>query len=201
MPDILLSNDDLTVLGSPEVVELLVDIGPQGQRGSQVYFGIGNPNDPGVLINQEIELNDLYINAAPGLDYAYLYQYQSKPGGNSWVKIIKMNPPLYSKINEVDFDNGYAELKIDISNIATASNTPFTAENFNLQYQIANNNGNPVACSMVGPSLVNLGSQVLFPLNGVEFDGSDWIPLDGTYPIHTLISVMPTEPWYNYERW
>jgi len=188
MPDILLSNDDLTVLGSPEIVELLVDIGPEGQRGSQIYFGIGNPNDPGVLTNQDIELNDLYINAAPGLDYAYLYQYQSKPGGNLWVKIIRMNPPLYSKINTVNFDAGEASLEILISNIATASNTPFTASNFNVQYQIVNTN--PVSCSMTIPPLVGDQSKLVINLNAVEFDGTSWSPLDGDYPIHTLISVM-----------
>lgn len=35
MADVVLSNDDITVLGPPEVVELLVDIGPTGQRGSK----------------------------------------------------------------------------------------------------------------------------------------------------------------------
>lgn len=188
MPDILLSNDDLTVLGSPEVVELLVDIGPQGQRGSQIYFGIGNPNDPGVIVGQTIQLNDLYINAAPGIDYSYLYQYQSQPGGTSWVKIIKLNPPLYSKLNTVNFVSGEASLEILISNIATASGTPFTASNFNVQYQILNNN--PTACSMIIPPLTGDQSILVINLNAVEYDGSSWTPLSGDYTIHTFISVM-----------
>ena len=44
MPDVLLNNDDIAVLGSPPVVELLVDIGPKGDAGSQVLVGLGNPN-------------------------------------------------------------------------------------------------------------------------------------------------------------
>ena len=43
MPDVLLNNDDITVLGPPETVELLVDIGPTGTRGSQVFVGVGDP--------------------------------------------------------------------------------------------------------------------------------------------------------------
>jgi hypothetical protein len=188
MPDILLSNDDLTVLGSPEIVELLVDIGPQGQRGSQIYFGLGDPNDPGVIVGQTIQLNDLYINASPGTDYSYLYQYQSQPGGSSWVKIIKMNPPLYSKLNTVNFVAGSAELEILISNIATATGTPFTANNFNVQYQIINTN--PISCSMTIPPLAGDESTLVINLKAVEYDGTSWADLDGDYTIHTFISVM-----------
>ena len=44
MPDVVLSNDDLTVLAGPPTIELLVDIGPTGTRGSKFFVGIGNPN-------------------------------------------------------------------------------------------------------------------------------------------------------------
>jgi len=149
MPDILLSNDDLTVLGSPEIVELSVDFGPEGQRGSQIFVGIGDPNV--IEIGQEPELNDLYINAAPGVDYSFLYQYVSQPGGDSWIKVIKVNPVLYSKLHTVNFSNGEGTLTILISNIITVSGTPLTAENFNIQYQITHNN--PIASSMAVPAL------------------------------------------------
>ena len=60
MTDVLLSNDDITVLGPPAIVELLVDIGPSGTRGSQVFVGVGDPNS--IVIGQTPLLNDLYIN-------------------------------------------------------------------------------------------------------------------------------------------
>ena len=75
MPEVLLSNDDVTVLGPPSQIELLLDIGPQGLRGSQVFIGTGDPNS--IEIGQEPELNDLFINTSPGPDYGYLYQYLS----------------------------------------------------------------------------------------------------------------------------
>ena len=44
MPNVVLSNDDLTVLAPPDSVDVLVDIGPQGTRGSKVFVGVGEPN-------------------------------------------------------------------------------------------------------------------------------------------------------------
>jgi hypothetical protein len=41
MPDVVLNNDDVTILAPPSVIELLVDIGPQGTRGSQFFVGVG----------------------------------------------------------------------------------------------------------------------------------------------------------------
>ena len=97
MPDVVLSNDDLTVLSGPEVIELLVDIGPTGTRGSKVFVGIGNPNS---LSGLGQILNDMYINTAPGENYGYLYQYVSEPGGDSWVEVLRLNPTIYSKLQE-----------------------------------------------------------------------------------------------------
>jgi hypothetical protein len=83
-------DDDIVVFGPPDVVEVLVDIGPTGTRGSQVFVGVGNPNT--VEIGQTPLLNDLYINASPGADYGYMYQYVSEPGGNTWIQILEISP-------------------------------------------------------------------------------------------------------------
>lgn len=190
MPDILLSNDDLTVLGSPEIVELLVDIGPQGNRGSQILVGIGDPNDPATIIGQSIELNDLYLNIAPGIDYSYLYQYKSQPGGTTWVKVIKVNPVLYSKLNTVNFETGDGALEILISNITTESIASLSANNFNVQYQIAHTN--PVVCTMSIPPLTGDEDTLVINLKAIEFNGTSWVDLEGDYTIHTFISVMPS---------
>ena len=104
MPTVLLSNDDITVLGPPSTVELLVDIGPTGTRGSQVFVGNGNPND--IEIGQTPLLNDLYLNIGSGEEYSYLYQYVSEPGGNTWIAVLKMTPTLYSNITPLTFTTG-----------------------------------------------------------------------------------------------
>ena len=79
MVSVVLNNDDVTVLAPPAIIEVLVDIGPQGTRGSQFFVGVGNPNS--VSIGQTPNLNDLYINTSPGGELGYLYQYRSEPGG------------------------------------------------------------------------------------------------------------------------
>ena len=72
MPEVLLSNDDVTVLGPPEIVELQVDVGATCVRGSKVFFVAGNPNS--IDIGSTPLLNDTYINISPGENYSYLYQ-------------------------------------------------------------------------------------------------------------------------------
>lgn len=183
MPTVLVSNDDLTVLGSPEIVELLVDIGPTGTRGSKIFAGIGNPNDPGVLTGQSILLNDLYINTTPGVDYGYLYQYISQPGGTTWVQILKMNPTLFSYIHETTFSAGSSEIVIPISSIT--SQTSLSAENFNIQYNISNIN--PVSSSISFVEIV--GTDLVITLKAIEYD-SGWSDLEGTVTTYLFISIV-----------
>jgi hypothetical protein len=183
MTTVLVSNDDLTILGSPEVVELLVDIGPTGTRGSKVFVGIGNPNTPGVLVGQTILLNDLYINSAPGVDYGYLYQYISQPGGDTWVQILKMNPTIYSVIYETTFSSGTGSIQIPISSIT--SQTSLTAENFNIQYNISHSN--PISSSI---SLVEkVGTNLEITIKAIEYD-SGWVDLNGDIPTYIFISIV-----------
>lgn len=186
MPDVLMSNEDITVLGPPEVVELLVDIGPQGDRGSQIFVGIGNPNS--ISIGQTVKLNDLYINTSPGADYGYLYQYVSEPGGNLWVQVLKINPTLYSKKHTVSFTAGSSSITIPVSNIVTVSGTPLTSDNFAIQYSIAHSN--PVASSIVIPSLSGGGANLTINFSAVESDSGTWQDLSGEVTIHLFISIV-----------
>lgn len=185
MPDVLLSNDDITVLGPPETVELLVDIGPSGTRGSQVFVGVGNPNI--VEIGQTPILNDLYINTSPGANYGYLYQYVSQPGGNTWIEVLKLNPTIYSKNVLTTYESGEASITIPISDIITSTATPLIAENFSVQYSIINDN--PIATSMSIPALVGDGEDLVINFKTLEYDGS-WIDLDGQVSTHLFITIV-----------
>jgi hypothetical protein len=186
MPDVVLSNDDLTVLAGPSTIELLVDIGPTGTRGSKFFVGVGNPNS--VTLSNKI-LNDLYINSAPGSDYGYLYQYISQPGGSSWVEVLRLNPTVYSKLHTVTFASGtsaYAgngSVVIPISDISTSSG--LTAENFNVQYSIQNTK--PLASSV--SSIQISGTDLVINLEASEYDGT-WGPFDAEVSVHVFVSVM-----------
>jgi hypothetical protein len=188
MPEVLVSTDDITVVGPPNIVEVLVDIGPTGTRGSQIFVGVGNPNI--IEIGQTPLLNDLYINTSPGADYGYLYQFVAQPGGNAWIEILDMNPVLYSETHLTTYNAGAAQISIPISNITSA--TGLTAENFNIQYSIAHSN--PLASSMSIPALAGAGTNLVINFNAVEYDDdsgpAEWIPLDGTVTTHLFISIV-----------
>jgi hypothetical protein len=195
MPDVLLNNDDVTVLGPPEIVEVLVDIGPTGTRGSQVFAGIGNPNV--IEIGQTPILNDLYINASPGDDYAYMYQYVSQPGGNTWIPLLSVNPTIYSENHLVTFTSGTANIIIPVSNILDTTGTPLSADNFSVQYSVAHDN--PIASSMTIPALLEAGDNLVINLKAVEFRSDvdsgpygDWALLNAEVVVHTFISILET---------
>ena len=191
MPDVLLDNDDITVLGPPEVVELLVDIGPTGTRGSQTFVGVGDPNI--VEIGQTPILNDLYINASPGADYGYLYQYVSEPGGNTWIEVLELNPTIYSVNHTTTYVNGIAQIVIPISNITSA--TSLTASNFSVQFSIVNDN--PIAASMSIPALAGGNTNLVINFKAVEHRTDvdsgpygDWAVLEGEVTTHLFITIL-----------
>lgn len=189
MPDVLLSNDDVTVLGPPNTVEVLVDIGPTGTRGSQVFVGVGDPNI--VEIGQTPLLNDLYINVSPGTDYGYMYQYVSEPGGNTWIQILEINPTLYSELHTTTYVDGVAQVVIPISNIVTVTGSPLSSNNFVVQYSIAHSN--PTASSITVPALVGEGTNLVIDFTAVEYTGSVWQNLDEEVTTHIFISIIIDE--------
>ena len=186
MPDVVLNNDDVTVLAPPAIIEVLVDIGPQGTRGSQFFVGVGNPNS--VSIGQTPNLNDLYINTSPGGELGYLYQYRSEPGGNVWVEVLDIYPSVYSENAQVTFDAGTSEVIIPVADIVTVTGTPLVSENFSVQYSIAHTN--PVASAMQIPALVGAGDNLVINLEAVEYAGAAWSALDSSVTIHFNMTIV-----------
>jgi hypothetical protein len=186
MVDVVFNNDDLTILAPPAIVELLVDIGPQGTRGSQFFVGVGNPNS--INIGQEPNLNDLYINTSPGGELGYLYQYRSEPGGNVWIEVLDIYPSVYSENAQVTFESGSAEVVIPVADIVTVTGTPLVSDNFSVQYSIAHTN--PVASAMQIPALVGAGDNLVINLEAVEYAGSAWSGLDESVTIHFNITIV-----------
>ena len=194
MPDVVLNNDDVTVLAPPSIIEVLVDIGPQGTRGSQFFVGVGNPNS--VSIGQTPNLNDLYINTSPGGELGYLYQYRSEPGGNVWVEVLDIYPSVYSENAQVTFESGTSEVIIPVADIVTVTGTPLVSENFSVQYSIAHTN--PVASAMQIPALVGAGDNLVINLEAVEYAGAAWSALDSSVTIHFNITIVEAGSFSSY---
>jgi hypothetical protein len=191
MVDVLLNTEDVVVLGPPETIDVLVDIGPQGTRGTKFIVGSGEPNaqtSSGVLLGQTLILNDMYINVAPGVNYGYLYQYVSQPGGNTWTQVLQINPAIYSTVETIAFTSGAAAITIPISNIVTVSGSPLTASNFSVQFQIEG--ANPIASSMEVPALAGAGTNLVINFDAVQYSGGSWSALTGNKKVHLFISIV-----------
>jgi hypothetical protein len=109
MVDVLLSSDDLSVFGGPASIDLNVDIGAQGIRGSYIFTGNGKPTDDGVDLPPSLQPYDLYINLKPSdTEYLFLYQYGSVNGVISWSRVLRLIPNTALANIPVIFYNGEA---------------------------------------------------------------------------------------------
>jgi hypothetical protein len=191
MVDVLLNTEDVVVLGPPDSIDVLVDIGPQGTRGSKIIVGSGEPNaltSSGILFGNTLILSDIYINIASGQNYGYMYQYISQAGGNTWVQVLKINPAIYSSIETVAFTSGAGSITIPISSIVTVSGSPLTASNFNVQFQIEG--ANPIASSIEIPALAGAGTNLVINFDAVQYSGGNWSNLSGNKTVHLFISIV-----------
>lgn len=187
MPEVIFNNDDVTVLGPPEFLNVQVDVGPTGLRGSQIFVGTGNPNS--ISIGQTPLLNDLFINNRTGSEYSYLYQYVSRPGGNTWIPVLKVNPTIYSGIYTVDFSNGSGQVKIPLVNIIETSGVTVSASNFAIQFSIGNDKP---TCASISSTIIGgiSNDELQISFKGTEFSGGSWIDLEDTVTVHLLITIV-----------
>lgn len=195
--EVLVNTEDITVLGPPPVVNVQLDIGATGVRGSKVFVGTGAPNSlttNGTIFGQTLYLNDLYINNAPGEDYSYMYQYISSLGTNTWVPILKINPTLYSRNFLQTFTSGTTTISIPIADIVQVTGTPLTEENFSIKFSIGHSN--PTAASITSVAITGASSDTLsISLKAAELNSGTWSNLAETVTVHLLITIVldPTE--------
>ena len=184
------NTDDLAIIAPPEIIEVAVDIGPTGQRGSKVFVGAGDPNPQtsnGTIFGQTLYLNDLYINVSPGTDYSYMYQYVSVPGADQWETILKVNPALHARLDTtVDFTSGTSNtILVPISSIVTVTGAPLVASDFNVQHNLQYSNVTSSSISNIQVS----GSNLAITLKAMEYSGS-WQALTASdVKVHLFISV------------
>lgn len=191
MADVVLTNDEITVLSPPEIIEVLVDIGPTGERGSIFLSGAANPNQitvNGFIADTEIKIYDMYIRTSPGVNYGYLYRYVSKPSGLTWEEVLKINPAIYSGLHVTTFTAGSGVITMNISDIYTVTGAAPTAANFSIQHNFRN--ANPVSSSISDIQIVNSGTQLQISLKAVESSSGTWQNLSGEVTVHLFISVV-----------
>lgn len=184
MAEVLLDNVDLTVFGGPTTLDVSVDVGSPGTRGSKIWSGAGSPYQN--TTTSELLINDLYINTeTTGQFPGWLYQYVVAPGGIEWSPILVLNPPQYSAIAAPTFTTGSATINIPISNLTTANVTDVTKFIVRLNIEGANPVASSFTYSITG-TYPNKNLAVV--VNGASWNGTTWSNLTGSQNVHLLVS-------------
>lgn len=188
--DVLLSNDELLVVGPPSKIEVDLDLGATGQRGSRIFVGDGKPDSTFVTDN-DVLAYDLYINLEEtDSEYKYVYQYISNPvTGGEWVRLLSLDPNQFNQNVQLVFNNGEAEQIIAVAAIAP-QNLTLEAEHFSVTYSVENQN--PVATSIDSITVQEVGDvyQLVILIKAIEYSEGSWVPLVGTRTGHFNIRVV-----------
>jgi hypothetical protein len=108
MVDILLSTEDVSVFGGPSQIDVSIDYGTKGDRGTFIFTGNGKPTDADVDL-PSIQPLDLYINLKPSdTEYLFLYQYGNINGVLQWSRVLRLIPNTALANIPVIFYNGEA---------------------------------------------------------------------------------------------
>lgn len=180
--EVLLSTEDLLVVGPPTQINVDLDLGAKGERGSRI-FSYDEP-DPSIGmsdIEQTPVAYDVYVNTKQGEEYLTAYQYVWVPSvGYSWEKVFNFYPRQYRKNILIPFNNGVATKTIVVTEIIPLSElSTISAENFSITYGIESQN--PIASSIssisLGPDPETDFVSLTFTINALEYKNNSWIPL------------------------
>ena len=182
-----IDNIDLTVYGGPAAIDLSVDVGTQGIRGSKSWIGSGDPAI--ALVGQDIKIGDWYINTNTSQTYySWLYQYVEEVGSPVWVPALKLNPPQYSVIATTTFTSGATTITIPVKNLTTVDGVVLS--NFVVRYKIKNSNPIADAFTMTLDGTAWPNKNIVIAINGVSYNGSAWSQLTGAQDVHLFISYI-----------
>lgn len=158
MAEVLVSSDNLSVLGGPASITLNLDSGAQGQRGTFILYGFPNPNTPEAEESfiAPPQLFDLYVVVDPASDnYLQIYQYVNQDGNLVWIPTFKLAVNIFSTTIPTTFIGGTATVEINLSDLGVAGleqlgqaqaidlsffSQPGSAAYFNVQTSISNFN-------------------------------------------------------------
>jgi hypothetical protein len=198
MVDAVLFTDELAVFSGPDQVEVQLDYGPSGDRGSLIFVANGQPDeiDWENEIGQDAKLFDLFINLDSqdtDNEYLMIYQYREALGTTQWQPLTKLIPNTYAKNDIVNFNVENASY-IPIADIVDPSYVgSVNASNFSVQATFATSTGYPIVSSIkteVIEATLTEPAKLKITFYAKEFDGTNWIDIVGSRTVNLHISVV-----------
>lgn len=189
--DVVVNTDDLVVLGPPDVIDLSVAIGQQGNRGATFYAGAGNPNDAVVSstifgTNIVPVAGDIFINTALGSEYGWLYIYNPKVVGDQWDQVLKLQKPFYAVDEQITFTAGTATLSIPLADILPSGVTESDPDKYIVS--LTPKASEPVVLTVNSKTIVSTNLQMT--LESIKYSSSTWASLNETINIYVHVAVI-----------
>jgi hypothetical protein len=197
--EVLLDTPEISVIGPPATIDLQLDVGGKGARGSQIYSGFDDPNvDPP---DASILPNDLFIRESQGQTEGYLYQYLSDgAGGFQWEKIGSLKPSIYSDVASLSASVGNLSASAGVYSyqvsIAEAFSeytaTSISANNLNIQISTEFEDA-PVVTSLKTKSVNNITNFINVDFYSLYYNSASaqWLDLtDSSAKHHITISLL-----------
>lgn len=188
------SSSELVLSGGPATVNVEVDFGTQGERGSKIFVGYGNPNDSGVSLPEEAIILDMFINISQYSEtapYLGMYQYVVENGTELWKYVVSLVPSIYSDNYDVTFTDGEATVNVPLNSFVPAEIlSSVESSNFNIQVNV--NNSLPVSFGVtVGTIETTAGIRSLgVDIKAIEYSSNAWIDLDGQKTVQLFITMV-----------
>lgn len=190
MADSSIEAIDLTVFGGPSSIDIDVDFGATGIRGSRIY---GVSADPRIVTTEkpaDIQNYDIAMVISPSEpDYLTVYQ---KIGTTSeeWIQFASLVPNVYSAKAYVTFNNGVATGIVPASDLFILDT--YTADQFMVQLSLEEE-GATTKPTSVGTSLavqdVGAKKYLIITTTAAEFDAGTWSAVTGERIAHLFIST------------
>jgi len=178
MPEVVISDPELSVFGPVETINVSVDIGQTGTRGSKQFVGSGVPS--GATISETPLANDLYLDVSN----SQLYQYID----STWTIVGKFAPTTYHTIEGATFASGSATFTYDIVDIFGLTeidgNYDFVIHH-SIRGKVSQYN---ILSSVIGKPVLS-GTDLSFTIKAKYLDDETWTNLSGQYNVMLSISL------------
>jgi hypothetical protein len=172
--NVILEDEDFVVLGPPEQIDVSINVGERGPRGSRFFVGDGDPNFPGVIpAGENPQLGDVFVNSSSAAQYGWLYVFLRTPSGNQWLPSLRLQPAIYGKDSLVIFSSGTAIVSIPLANILP--DVIITDVN-RYVITLSPQHSNPIAFAITSKDVI--GSNLVFTVKAVEYASSSWSDLN-----------------------